>query len=274
MNTFRALFFCGLIYSMSNSAFAECIQGDCTNGVGQFRYKNNSLLISEFSEGRAHGYGVKKYTNGTICEGYTRKGIWHGLRHCYWEKTGKRFYGNYNSGKRSAEAIQLDSQGMIETEGYYYRGKLQRTYEIDRARLLERFQQMRAEADPQITKTLPIHMKVFYIPSSGQTKLAVEPMHGSSFVEKGKDKSQSSIQESKPLKIGGDRGESKSSGDVFAPSNMQKGQNSTEQKRTSQPTESKIDEATKWAIKVCEEEGYITGSTQFGVCVGKMREVY
>lgn len=274
MNTFRVLFLCVLLCLMSNSSFAECLQGDCSNGVGMLALANGAFITSEFKDGKTHGYGVKTYRNGTICEGYARRGVWHGLRHCYWEKTGKRFYGNYNSGKRSAEAIQIDSEGMIETEGYYYRGKLQRTYEIDRARLLERFQQMRAEADPQITKTLPIHMKVFYIPSSGQAKLAVEPMHGSSFVEKGKDKSQSSIQESKPLKIGEDRGESKSSGDVFAPSNMQKARNSTEQKRTSQPTESKIDEATKWAIKVCEEEGYITGSTQFGVCVGKMKEVY
>ena len=265
--------------AISQSAYGkECIKGDCDNGIGQIALSNGSYFFGEFKEGRSHGYGIVTYRSGTVCEGYSRRSIWHGLRHCYYSPSGKRFFGNYNSGKRSAEGITIDALGEIETEGFYFKGKLQRRYEIDRERLLERLLEMRMTANAETLSALPVHMKVFYMPTKGQVKLAEAPMRG----ELRKRQEMLVLQvginnESDGNDESATNSELTPTGDVFAPSKLVTNSNADlQQNKTSKTKQNNnsTDESTLWATSICTEEGFRSGTSEFATCVAKMRLVY
>jgi hypothetical protein len=61
--------FLGLMWC--NVGFAECIEGDCTNGQGTFTYVDGSKYVGEFIDGKQHGQGTYTGTDGTV-----EKGIW------------------------------------------------------------------------------------------------------------------------------------------------------------------------------------------------------
>lgn len=272
----RSLFF-GL--AISQAAYGkECVKGDCDNGIGQIALSNGSYFVGEFKEGRTHGYGIVTYRNGTVCEGYSRRSVWHGLRHCYYSPSGKRFFGNYNSGKRSAEGITIDALGDIETEGFYFKGKLQRSYEIDRERLLERLLGMRAVATEEMLSALPAHMKVFYMPTKGQMKLAEAPMQGELW--KRRDMLElrvGSNNESDENDESATDSELTNKGDVFAPSKLVTNSNLDPQRNKTPPTKKSndpTDESMLWAISICTEEGFRSGTSEFATCVAKMKLVY
>jgi hypothetical protein len=137
---------------------------------------------------------------------------------------------------------------------------------------------MRATADQTITKLIPPYMKVFYIPSPKQAKLTVKPMEAPVVVNTKPAQKKIQPAASKALEIGSSDADGEPRGDVFAPSSLNRSRELAEKpvapNKANEPAKTKVDDATKWALEICEQEGFEVGSTQFGVCVAKMREVY
>ncbi|MCB0288443.1 MAG: hypothetical protein KDE57_17400, partial [Calditrichaeota bacterium] len=73
---------------------AQCISGDCRNGVGTYKYPSGARYTGHFQDGEIHGIGVCYYTDGskyqgewvnrypdgrgtkTYSDGTTRTGMW------------------------------------------------------------------------------------------------------------------------------------------------------------------------------------------------------
>jgi hypothetical protein len=81
-----------LLFSLSMAA--QCISGDCKNGVGTYKYPSGARYTGNFKNGEIHGVGVCYYTDGgkyqgewknrfpdgkgtkTYSDGTTRTGTW------------------------------------------------------------------------------------------------------------------------------------------------------------------------------------------------------
>ena len=60
-----------LVLMFCNVGFAECIEGDCTNGQGTFTWSDGSKYVGEWKDDKHHGQGTYTQANGTVS-----KGIW------------------------------------------------------------------------------------------------------------------------------------------------------------------------------------------------------
>jgi hypothetical protein len=49
---------------------AQCIVGDCQNGMSKYMFKNGAIYEGEMSYGKIHGMGTLKFANGDIYKGY------------------------------------------------------------------------------------------------------------------------------------------------------------------------------------------------------------
>jgi hypothetical protein len=49
---------------------AQCIDGDCVNGIGSYQFKSGSVYKGNFKEGQFHGYGKCSYADGDVYEGW------------------------------------------------------------------------------------------------------------------------------------------------------------------------------------------------------------
>lgn len=58
---------------------AQCLSGDCQNGMGVYILKDGSKYVGVFQGGKATGNGHISYTDGSIYKGEVRKGRPHGL---------------------------------------------------------------------------------------------------------------------------------------------------------------------------------------------------
>ena len=55
---------------MSNgTASADCIIGNCYNGIGQYSYANGDGYVGNFIDGNRTGYGTYSYANGATYVG-------------------------------------------------------------------------------------------------------------------------------------------------------------------------------------------------------------
>ena len=66
------LYGCATTYDTS---FAECIEGDCTNGQGTYTWASGEFAgdkyVGEWKDGKRRGRGTYTYADGTV-----EKGIW------------------------------------------------------------------------------------------------------------------------------------------------------------------------------------------------------
>jgi hypothetical protein len=67
----RFLLFVISLITSASTLNAQCIQGDCDNGEGEFLYKDNSSYKGNFQDKKANGFGICTYANGN-----TYKGEW------------------------------------------------------------------------------------------------------------------------------------------------------------------------------------------------------
>jgi hypothetical protein len=81
MRSFALLLFALLIpYSLIAQ---DCLTGDCTNGIGTYKYKDGSTYKGQFKNGLADGFGVCYYADGTQYVGQFKDhktaghGAWH-----------------------------------------------------------------------------------------------------------------------------------------------------------------------------------------------------
>lgn len=52
------------LLGLSFNSSAQCLQGDCTNGYGKFRYASGAIYEGEFYQGKCHGKGILRFSNG------------------------------------------------------------------------------------------------------------------------------------------------------------------------------------------------------------------
>ncbi len=67
-----------LFFSLSTTGAAQCLQGECVNGKGSFRYESGSRYIGEFKNGEKHGAGVFIWLDGREYAGEFVNDMAHG----------------------------------------------------------------------------------------------------------------------------------------------------------------------------------------------------
>jgi hypothetical protein len=67
----RYFYFFIISLLISESAFAQCINGNCKNGLGTFEKTNGDKYIGEFKNGKRYGQGTYYFSDEEV-----KKGIW------------------------------------------------------------------------------------------------------------------------------------------------------------------------------------------------------
>lgn len=130
-----------IILGMGVLVHAECVQGDCYNGRGAWRYGSGAVYDGQFQQGKRHGRGELHFSNGNLYTGefnldfrqghgqmfYTDGAIYKGSFfrdrfHGQGEMTypdGRKYKGNWVSG-------EMEGQGeLVMTDGSTYEGLFQ-----------------------------------------------------------------------------------------------------------------------------------------------------
>jgi len=136
---FRLFVLAILLAATTTQSTAQCISGNCQNGIGTYRYSANSKYTGQFLNAQRHGKGKMSYSDGSEYDGpfnYGKKhgdggtityingdkyvGQWSGDypngKGKYFFKTRERYEGNFVNG-------EFDGQGTMNyTDGAYYTG--------------------------------------------------------------------------------------------------------------------------------------------------------
>jgi len=68
-----------MFLSLGAMMHAQCISGDCANGIGTYIFKNNSATYQgDFQNGKPHGFGQCEYSNGDQYNGFWITGKFSG----------------------------------------------------------------------------------------------------------------------------------------------------------------------------------------------------
>ena len=78
-----------------NTAFAECIKGDCNNGYGTYTYANGSKYVGEWKDGKENGQGTYTWVSGNI-----------------W-LNGNKYVGEYKNGKIHGQGTYTWADGTV-----------------------------------------------------------------------------------------------------------------------------------------------------------------
>lgn len=95
MNSFKLLFFTIFIVFIFQSAFSQCISGDCYNGQGKMKYSDGSSYEGNWLYGAWHGSGILNYANGSWYSGNWKMGVKHGEGTFYWSTDGNKYVGEW-----------------------------------------------------------------------------------------------------------------------------------------------------------------------------------
>jgi hypothetical protein len=100
----------GLILTLpcvhSSADETGCVQGDCVNGTGTYRWANGDHYEGQFKDGERHGRGTLYYANGG------------------------RYEGQFRDDKRSGLGIEYSSDGSVAKEGYWENGEFKRAQRV------------------------------------------------------------------------------------------------------------------------------------------------
>jgi hypothetical protein len=90
----------------SISINAQCLQGDCYNGVGYFKARNGSTYEGNFKSGTFHGKGSIYYSNNDKYTGSFAMGKKHGSGKYYFAG-GHEYIGEFNNDKRQGRGKMI-----------------------------------------------------------------------------------------------------------------------------------------------------------------------
>lgn len=115
----------------NQSAFAwDCIEGDCENGWGKSRSSKGIEYHGHFKDGSWDGYGQFHDRDGDWCDGGNKNfdgvGAGHGVRQCFYMRSGQSFLGRYSRGKKTGDGIFYTPSGKIDRQGWFDGNKLMR----------------------------------------------------------------------------------------------------------------------------------------------------
>ena len=95
-NTLLLLVFLVLVIPFSMTA--QCVQGDCQNGQGTFKYASGARYVGAFANGKSEGIGICYWKDGSRYEGSWKGGMPHGEGTKTFQ-TGKKQQGWFDMGK-------------------------------------------------------------------------------------------------------------------------------------------------------------------------------
>lgn len=91
-----------LIVSFANNSNAGCIEGNCINGKGVFKWNIGPKYIGEFKDNKMHGKGSYYFNDGTTYVGSWKNGKRHGQGILTYIE-GDKFDGEYRYGKANGK---------------------------------------------------------------------------------------------------------------------------------------------------------------------------
>lgn len=102
---------------------AACVNGDCKNGIGVYKFENGSLFKGQFKLGKRDGKGILKLKSGTKIKGYWKNNILCGkVMEEY--KNGTKLICYYENGKRHGKGRKFDQNGNPILNLSFDQGKL------------------------------------------------------------------------------------------------------------------------------------------------------
>ena len=110
-----------LLFFSFNHVQAQCLSGDCANGIGKFKYKNDDVYDGSFKDGYPNGKGKMQYSSGDMYEGDWVKGNWNGKGVYTW-KDGRFYKGDVKDSYFEGKGFFTLSNGD-KYEGSFVLGK-------------------------------------------------------------------------------------------------------------------------------------------------------
>jgi len=114
----------GAALSLPANARAECVEGDCLNGQGTFRFTDGAQYEGGFRQRRLHGPGTLRFANGARYEGQFEANRYDGAG-TYHYNNGIRFEGQFEDGKRHGPGVLYAKDGTVLQEGLWVSNEFQ-----------------------------------------------------------------------------------------------------------------------------------------------------
>lgn len=100
-----------------------CMLGNCSNGIGVYKYNNGAIYFGTFSNGKRNGFGKLDFSNNTYYIGEFNNGEYNGLGSYTWSE--HNFYmGEYRNGKYHGKGVMYYNKTRYDA-GTWANGKFQ-----------------------------------------------------------------------------------------------------------------------------------------------------
>jgi len=125
----RNLFLAAVAMLAAISVQAQCVQGNCFEGAGTFRFPNGDEFNGLWRQGIPNGYGVYTFINGDQYKGNMKAGLMDG-RGTYSYANGDRYVGMWKAGLMEGRGhfywfVPGDLMDIAKYEGYWKAGVAQ-----------------------------------------------------------------------------------------------------------------------------------------------------
>ena len=100
-------------------ANAQCIEGNCYEGNGTYRFENGDQYKGQWKKGLSFGYGVYEFVNGDVYKGAFKDGLMDG-RGTYTYANGDKYIGAWKEGKMNGRGhFHWELAGDLMTNAVY-----------------------------------------------------------------------------------------------------------------------------------------------------------
>ena len=94
----------GLALVFAQDTVAECLKGDCLNGIGVYQVSDGRVYEGSFSRGIISGKGILRFPDGTIYEGAFDNGKFNG-KGVLKSSDGKVYNGQFSNGVINGQGV-------------------------------------------------------------------------------------------------------------------------------------------------------------------------